>query len=528
MHRISIRVCLANITIWKSFSIITFKKGFFVIYGMTYIQKAVSGASWIFLMSMFASLIAYITRIVLARHLGPSDFGLFYAVFTFVIFFLFFRDLGFLQALMKYIAEFKVHNEFGKIKSAIMTTFYFQFASSILFGVVFYFLAPYLAIHYFKNPEAGTILRVLIFYIFGSVFFIISKDTLMGFQRTALFSLGEFLKNGLVFLMILLFFYFDKGIYAPVYAFAIVCFLLFLFYLFFLLRAFPLFKTRSTEFKLVSRKMIFFAIPVFATAVGGKIIGYIDTLMLTYFRSLEEVGIYNVILPTSLLFLFFGTAAASIILPMVSELWAKNDKVRIVEGMRLVYRYLFVVLLPVVAILFVFASFFLNLFFGKEYVVGTAALQVLLVGVFLYALSVINHSFFTAIGKPQVVTMIIFISAAVNVGSNLLLIPLFGITGAAVSTSVCYAVAFVISVWKAKSYLGIEVPWKKWGRLLFAGSVFVLLLYQIPVWLHLNLWVEIILSVLISSIVYLLLIFYLKVIDVDEIKRYVRLVRWKG
>ena len=217
---------------------------------MTYTRKAVHGASMIFAMSMLASAIAYVTRIILARHLGPADFGLFYAVFTFMIFFLFFRDLGFSQALMKHIAEYNVHQQPGRIKSAIMTTFYFQFISSIIFAIVVYTLAPYLASHYFRNQEAATILRILIVYIFGSMLFIISKDTLMGFQRTALFSLGEFLKNGLVFLLVLLFFYFDKGIYAPVYAFAMVCFLLFLFYFPLLLREFPLFPALYQTFLL--------------------------------------------------------------------------------------------------------------------------------------------------------------------------------------------------------------------------------------------------------------------------------------
>ncbi len=494
---------------------------------MTYTRKAVQGASWIFIMSMMASLIAYVIRIVLARNLGPEEFGLFYAVFTFVVFFLFFRDLGFSQALVKYIADFNVGTQVGKIKSAILTTFYFQMASSIIFAVVFYFIAPYLAVHYFKNVEAASILRIFIFYVFGSVFFIISKDTLLGFQRTALFSLGEFLKNGAVLLLISLFFYFNYSVYAPVYAFGVVCFLLFLFYFPLLLREFSFFKTKSTDFGVVSKKMIFFAIPVFATAVGGKIIGYIDTLMLTYFRSLTEVGIYNVILPTSLLFLYCGTAISSVILPMASELWVKNDKKRLIEGIRILYHYLFVGILPLVGVLFVFASFILQVFFGKEYVVGALALQILLGGVFLYALSVTNQSVFAAIGKPQVVTMIIFISAVVNVGLNLILIPRYGIMGAAISTSVCYVVAFVISVWKMKCYLGIEVPWKQWLKLVFVGAFFMFLLYEIPLLLYFTAWVEMGITIIISILIYIYLIYCFKIINIDEMRRYYRLVRWK-
>src|SRR3989338_6839726 len=135
---------------------------------MTYTRKAVQGASMILRMSLLASLLAYFMRVILARHLGPEEFGLFYAVFTLVIFFLFFRDLGFPQAIIKYVAEFKVLGHYGKIKSAIMAVFCAQMASSIIFAIVIYIFAPYLALTYFKNPEASGILQVFILYIFGS------------------------------------------------------------------------------------------------------------------------------------------------------------------------------------------------------------------------------------------------------------------------------------------------------------------------------------------------------------------------
>jgi len=492
---------------------------------MTYTRKAVRGASWIFLMSMLASLIAYLTRIVLARHLGPADFGLFYAVFTFVIFFLFFRDLGFPISLVKFVAQFKAQEQYGKIKSVILTVFCFQLISSIIFAVVFYFLAPHLAVSYFKNPEASGILRIFILYIFGSVLFIISKDSLLGFQKTALFSLGEFLKNSLVFILILVFFYLGKGVYAPVYAFALVCFLLFLFYFPLLLREYPLFKYKVDHFSSASKEVILFTLPVFATAVGSKIIGYIDTLMLTYFRSLTEVGIYNVILPTSMLFLYFGTAIGSVVLPMVSELFTKGDTKRLIAGVEVLYKYLFAAILPFVAILFVFAPFFLQTFFGQDYVVGAFAMQILLVGVLLFTLAVINHNVFSALGKPHTVTVIILIAAVINAGLNFILIPRFGITGAAVSTTASYIAAFVMSVRKMRSYLDVKVPWFSWMKLVFAGGVFMLLLYKIPQYFHLNVWIELGLSVVIGLLVYVFLLYCFNVIDVAEIKRYGGLVR---
>jgi len=60
---------------------------------INYTKKIVSNASKLLIYSVLAAILAYIVRIVMARSLSPSEFGLFYAVFAFVAFFLSFTDL---------------------------------------------------------------------------------------------------------------------------------------------------------------------------------------------------------------------------------------------------------------------------------------------------------------------------------------------------------------------------------------------------------------------------------------------------
>ncbi len=493
----------------------------------TYTRRAVQGAGTILLMSLLASVLGYFTKVILARKLGAAEYGLFSAVFTFVIFFLFFRDLGFPQAIIRYTAQFNATKEYGKIKSVLLTAFSVQMLASVIFGIVFYTLADFLALHYFKDPAAALFLKLFIIYIFGSVFFIISKDTLLGLQKTFLFSLGELLKNGTVLLLIIFFFWKGYTAVAPVYAYALVCWLLFLFYFPFLLRSFPFYRHKTEDFSAVSKQVSWFALPVFATAVGSKIIGYIDTLMLTYFRTLEEVGIYNAVLPSALLFLYFGTAIGSVLLPLASELWAKNDRRRLHAGIQLLYKYLFAAVIPIIAVAFAFSSFFLEIFFGKEYVAGALAMQILMVGVLFFMLAGINHNIFSAAGRPGMVTKIIFLGAMVNVVLNLLLIPPFGITGAAIATAASYLLAFILSVWKMKEILPLKVPLKLWLGLFLLGTFLVFMLMQIAALLPFAIRINMAISALLGLSIYLLLLYLFKIIDLAELQRYYRLLRWK-
>ena len=81
---------------------------------MSYIKKAVKGSAIIFAFTIISVILGYLTRIVLARGLSVEEYGLFYAVFGLVSFFLFFRQLGLDSAMVKYVAEYtakKAHNK---------------------------------------------------------------------------------------------------------------------------------------------------------------------------------------------------------------------------------------------------------------------------------------------------------------------------------------------------------------------------------------------------------------------------------
>src|SRR3989344_8900284 len=115
---------------------------------MTYTSKIARGIGAIFFMSIFSNFIAYLIRIILARNLSPYEYGLFYSVFTFVIFFLFFRDLGLGQAVTKHIPEFYIQKKYNSIKTIIISALSFQLLSSLMLSAILFFSADFLAKYY--------------------------------------------------------------------------------------------------------------------------------------------------------------------------------------------------------------------------------------------------------------------------------------------------------------------------------------------------------------------------------------------
>ena len=492
---------------------------------MSYTRKAVRRSGLMLVFSVLASVVAYGTRIVLARGLGPEQYGLFTAVFTFVIFFLFFRDWGFDVSLVKHITDFLVAKKYDEIKTAIVSTYRFQFIISLLFALIFFFVASWLGEHYFKNPQAAFLLRVMCWYAVSSLLFLVLKNMFLAFQKSILYSSIDFAKNIMVLLIVGVGFYFGLGMWSAMWAYVLVGPILFVLYVLPLFRSFAFFKYKVLHEEKIFSQISLFAIPIFFSSVGGSVIASIDTLFLTYFRSLAEVGVYNVVLPTAMAFLFFSSALNSVLFPMVVELRAKNDLRRLKGGLKLAHRYTFLVILPVLLSLVVFGYDFLRLFFGEAYVSGTMAFQILLIGIIFYTVASINNMTITATGKPRQVTKIILISALINGGLNLLLIPRYGLVGAAWATFAGYLFVLWASTREVTKIFLIRFPVRDWLILAGLGVVFWASAMTMREMFILPVWLSVFIIVPLSLGLYFGLAYLFGVLDLKEIKYYGRLVR---
>jgi O-antigen/teichoic acid export membrane protein len=493
-----------------------------------YTKKIVSGVSIVFVMGIISSVLAYITRIVMARNLTPEEYGLFTSVLTFVMFFLFFRGLGMEKAVSKYIPQFLIHNQKGRIKSGIFFVIGFQLISSIIMVIVFLSLNDYLSNNYFKNPLSKPILGIMVFYIFGSMFFRIYRSIAGGYQVMKLFSLFEFLKNLIILGLFLLFFKLGLGILSAALALALVCYIVVFIITPFLKKSAPFLNYKIEKFWPTAKMIFLFGVPLFATGIAGKLISYIDTLILTHFRSLVEVGVYNVVLPSILIFSNFGASISAVFFPMFSELWTKKDKTRMSEGLKMLHRYLFFIVIPPALGVIVFSEFLILTFFGKAYISGTIALQILMIGAFIHVVSSVNNTILSAIGKPKIVAKIIILVALFNVVTNILLIPKYGIEGAALTTALSYLITLILSTNRVLKHIKIRFPWLVWTKLIFSGFVFFSVVRYLQKLLVLNIWWELVISISVGLMVYLGIAYAYQIVDVDEVKKYWRLVRRKG
>src|SRR3989344_9059554 len=484
-----------------------------------YLGKIIRGAGLILAANLVASLLSYAARILLARKLGPEEYGLFAAVLAFISFFLFFRDLGLGTALVNFVAKARIQERYDEIKTGVTAVLLLHFLISSIITVLIVIFSDFLVVHYFKVPESKIILQVMTISMMTTILYVIIKELLNGFQKNILYSLLEPAKNFFILLPTVFLFYYDYGVMAAVIPYTFVSVILFLVFYPFLRKELSFFKHKIVNLKQTTKELLWFGLPLMAADIGGKVIGYPDTLMLTYFGSLTEVGIYNVVLPSALFFIQISRAISAIVFPISTELHYKKDTAKIAKGVSLLHSYCFALIIPLIFTLFVFTGFFLDLFFGAEYIAGATAFRILLVGSMFFILASINNIIISSMGEPKEVTKIILLSAVLNVALNIFLIPSFGINGAAAATALAYLLSLIMSTRKLLRTLNISAPYLQWMKLLLIAAVFVMTIFYITKTLSLHVYAEIILSSLIATLVYLLLLYLFNVIDLHDLKK---------
>lgn len=194
------------------------------------------------------------------------------------------------------------------------------------------------------------------------------------------------------------------------------------------------------------------------TVIGGIqiLFGYADVFILGMFENDKELGVYRVAVQISSLVVFGLAALNQMLLPNFSRLYTENKMEELQKLVTFSSRIiLFLSIIPS-AILLVFGELIITYVFGQEYSAGTLALSILIVGNLLNAAFGSVGALLNMTGHEKDSMRGMLIALAVNMVLNLILIPIYGMEGAAVATAISMVVWNVILRRYVKLRLGIE------------------------------------------------------------------------
>jgi O-antigen/teichoic acid export membrane protein len=168
-----------------------------------------------------------------------------------------------------------------------------------------------------------------------------------------------------------------------------------------------------------------------------------DILLIRYFRDSTATAIYNsAIVPAEYVW-FVPAVMQMAFLQRTANLWADEQIDAINDQIRTGVKYALLSLTLFGAGLYALAGPFLEIYFGAEYLPASRPLRILIVGTFFFGISRVVNPVFQATGWLKYTEANTVVVLVVSVLLNLLLIPRYGILGAAIATSCSYVLMFV-------------------------------------------------------------------------------------
>jgi len=477
--------------------------------------------SFAFFFSMLAAILSYVIRFVLTRRLTVEQYGLFYAVFSFIGLFALFKNLGTISAIMKLLPEYKVKNEISNIKQTIISVFTLNFLVSLVLGTFLILFSSKLSEFYFGEFNSVKIIYLLVgFFIFSTLVEVIAASFL-GLGQNIFYVLRELLVNGLVLLFVVFYPLFD--VTTPAMGYFLATIVVFVIYAFIFVLKNKKILFLKVKFKSdIALKLVKFGAPMLLILAGARLLQFLDTAVLTYYRSLTEVGIYNVALPIAMLLIVLVGEIGSILSPLVSELKARGNNNALKVGFELIQKYGLYLSVPIAIVFFFYSQEIISLLFGIDYISGANSLKILMVGSIFYIVYKLNVVGVSFIGKPGVITKIVLVTALFDLILNLLLIPKYGIEGAASATALSFFLAFLLSTIATKKYLDVKYPIKELTLILVLGFVTLFLIKGLQFVIPFNTFIEGVVVLSIAALFYLFGGVLFKIVNIKELKLLLR------
>ncbi len=405
-------------------------------------DKAITGTFYQFLAVSSSFIVGSAFYIYLSKYYSTTYVG-YVAIFIAIagIFNTVF-SLGLSQASQHFISFYMARQQYEKIRSFLRKGIFYALLMSILAMLSVLALAPYLSVMFLHTPADVTTVRILGMYVFFLLLSSILSGMILGLQR---FRAGG--KIGMVTALLayvlagLLLFRFGSQIWIIIgwsigYAFGTVASI-----------AVIRIETRkfncSNEF-LDFRPVIKYSSPILFSSIVGLSAVYLDRFVVAYFISISTLGVYNfALLITSTLGLFVSPLY-NVMMPKLSELFSLNDSTGIKNGIKISSNFISFFYVPAALGAAALAPRILLLLTGSEYLPATLPLMILLIISAIFITQGVFVQSISAVRRTPVFVVSATATLISNVSLSFVLIPVYGIVGAAIANSSVTVVSFFI------------------------------------------------------------------------------------
>ena len=422
----------------------------------SHISMLTKGAGGSFLVKVLSAGVLFAVQIALARMLGVESYGTYIYVLTWINILAVFSKFGLDLSALRYVPRYYSQKQWGLLKGFFKYNDYTHLVFSIVVAVVLGVLVKY----YFRPESKSLADTSLIACILLPLLVRMQMRGayLQAFKRVVHAQWPELVLRPILLVAGVFFIYrfSDAGLGAlSAIVINIIASLIALIILGIIYRSVlpQELAVDSERYRIGEWNRVGFT---FLLLSGSEfLLHQIDIIMIGFFLGTTEAGLYAVATRLVKLLSFGLIAINSIAAPMISELYVSREKSELQRIMTIAAIGGILYFFPASLVLIIWGKALLSLF-GPLFVTGYVALLILTAGRLVDSLTGLVGYLMTMTEHHKAAMIIQLFTVIVNVTLNLLLIPLYGIKGAAIATAISMVTWNVISLFYVKFALNIN------------------------------------------------------------------------
>lgn len=398
-------------------------------------KEMVMGSAITFALKISGMLLGYIVIYLISKKNGAEGVGYYSLINQLLLLLGVIATLGMNVSVLRYVGQFTKTTEESQIKNLYRSILKLSLPTSILLGILTYLFAPFLAEKVFTNRAYTEAIQwtalALPFFTLNSI----GIEYIRGLKRLKISEFIRSVSRPLVLIICIAYFWSQE-----ISNMMIIYFFIGGIVVNSLLsngtiwRHLSQLKTPKIN-QIQPKELLLTSTPMMITAIASTLISAFSIFLLDYFGNTEEVGVYSVAFRISQLIAIVLVVVNTIVAPTFSKLfWSKQ----MAELQKVIDQSTKLILFGSITLAFLvvaLSSFLLDIF-GSEFSIGQWALIVLVIGQVVNAMTGSVTLLLNMSGKQGVLRNVALIALLIQVLLSFVLIPPFGILGAAISSTI--------------------------------------------------------------------------------------------
>ena len=401
------------------------------------ISDLVKGGSITLFIKIFGMAFGYLAMLFITNVYGVSEWGLYSLCITVLSIAVLLPKFGFDNSIVRIIAELKLYGSKNEIRSVLQKSVFISIIIASLVIVIMNLFSEFIVYKLLNKPELLPYISILGFAVIPLALITILSAYFQALKKTVLFILYQTALINMFFLILLLCNYFFKIELAvfEVYVIAVTLTLIsaILFYLSVSKKKLTAVEKGHKTYNL--KGIINLSTPMLLSSSFALFMGWSDIIMLSIYKTTADIGIYDSALRLATISGISLIAINAVVTPKFVEFYAKKDLLGLKNVEQESTRLIFFTATPILLVLVVFSKDILS-WFGDEFAIGYMALIYLCISRFINAVSGSVGYIMQMTDNQRTYQNVIIIAFVINVVLNIILIPKYSYTGAALASSI--------------------------------------------------------------------------------------------